>query len=84
MNNYKYSDSGILLEYMFETLAVIKKGDKGEKLVKKLDALTKKTMKKIKDEILKIELEKMYEKHIKQYINNIGYDNLKLIKNGNE
>lgn len=76
----KEKDSLILVKYIFKTLELVGKGYKGEALVNKLDKLTERSLRKIKSETIKIGLKENYDKCIKQYTKDFGYDNLKLIK----
>jgi len=77
-------DSVTLIKYIFNMIKLVAKGYTGEALVKESDKLTKKIMKKIKNEMLKREIKEKYEKCINQYLKDFGYDNLKLIKNGSD
>lgn len=56
------------------------KNYKGDVLIEKMDKLMKKTFKKIKNNEVKKDLKKVYDKFSNEYLRKYGYDDLKLIK----
>ena len=52
---------------------------KREKFVAEIDKLTKRNLHRIVNEKLRKEIDQLLKKHLKEYIKDVGYDNLKII-----